>query len=258
MGKRMGRIAVVVAVPAVVLSGALVISPRLHPATEQTALETPVTPIPASPAAAEPPTGDGLVQLPDETLLALGERPAVVPAPDPQMQAGIDAAAAASVNWTVPKERRALGDAVPGEEPAGEAAPRRPVIIAGCPNQLVQLLAGVGFRGEDLREAWSIAMRESGGREEANRKGIDWGLFQLNKPTFGGQRWWNDQAVLNGEYNARVAYYLSQGGRTWYPWGLDGHGNTNAGAYDSIWTPEQIYAWITKPYQEWYAKFPCA
>ena len=182
--------------------------------------------------------------------------PPVVPAPDPELAAGL--AEAAAVEWEVPAERRDLSDgaeALPGSE-------ARPVVIEGCRNQLVQLLAGAGFRGEDLREAWAIAMRETGGREELGPghpdfNGADYGLFQFNKPSFASQPWWNDAALVNGEYNAKVAYYLSRGGRTWYLWGLDGRGRTNPVVYASIWTPQQIEDWITKPYQRFYAQFPC-
>jgi hypothetical protein len=182
--------------------------------------------------------------------------PAAAPSAGPELDALLKNAA--SVDWTVPQERRDLGDgaeSLPGSEP-------RVVVVEGCKNNLVQLLASVGFAGEDLREAWAIAMRETGGRAyvgpgDPSFNGADYGLFQLNRPTYFQQPWWHETALLDGEYNARVAFFLSDGGRTWYPWGLDGRGQTNPVVYDSIWTPEMIYDRITEPYQRFYAQFPC-
>lgn len=126
-----------------------------------------------------------------------------------------------------------------------------------CTNYLVRLLVKAGFRGENVREAWAISMRESGGNPEAVSETHDLGLFQFNRATYGNERWWDSSRLLKRHYNARMAYRLSEGGKTWSPWGLDGHGNTRAHVYESIWTRAQIEAWITKPYQKWYGKFPC-
>jgi len=51
--------------------------------------------------------------------------------------------------------------------------------------QLVELLSATGFTGQDLREAWAIAKKESNGRPLAhngNRKTGDnsYGMFQIN------------------------------------------------------------------------------
>ena len=39
--------------------------------------------------------------------------------------------------------------------------------ISKCGDWLTRLLSRSGYEGEDLREAWAIVMRESGGREDA-------------------------------------------------------------------------------------------
>jgi len=183
-------------------------------------------------------------------------RPPVVPAPDADFSEVL--AEAAQLDWNIPEERRDLNDGAPSLP----GSDQRPIVVEGCQNRLVQLLARAGFSGEDLREAWAISMRETGGRAEVGAghpdfNGADFGLFQFNKPTFAGEPWWDDAALLDGDYNARVAYHLSRGGKTWYLWGLDGQGRTNPVVYASIWTSEQIDNWITRPYQKFYALFPC-
>jgi len=125
------------------------------------------------------------------------------------------------------------------------------------------VLYEVGFRGENLREAWAIAMRESNGDPEVGPghwayNGFDMGLFQLNRPSFSEQSWWYEDLLLDPHYNASVAYALSNGGRSWWPWGLDGQGRTDAGAYAPIWTEEEIDSMITVPYRKFYALYPCA
>lgn len=127
-----------------------------------------------------------------------------------------------------------------------------------CDNWLVRALYKGGYRGEDLREAWAIAMRESGGRDDAVSPTGDYGIFQFNYATYGGQSWWNTDAILTRDYNIRIAYYLSQGGKTWISWGLDGRGRANAIFYErSGWSMQRIDDHIVKPYQKWYNLYPC-
>lgn len=132
--------------------------------------------------------------------------------------------------------------------------------ISKCTNPLARTLFQAGFRGENLREAWAIAMRESNGTNlgpgMAGFNGHDYGLFQFNKPSWGGQKWWKDKKVLHGVYNARVAYKYSHGGRDWGLWGLDGQGHTKAAIYRNVgWSSSEIYSWITEPYQRYYRQF---
>lgn len=129
-------------------------------------------------------------------------------------------------------------------------------------NELASVLFDVGFRGDNLREAWAIAMRESSGDPtlgpgHPSYNGFDLGLFQLNRTSFSGESWWDEQALLDPHYNASIAYSMSKGGRSWWPWGLDGQGNTDAGAYRSIWTQEEIDTMITIPFQKYYRAYPC-
>lgn len=127
-----------------------------------------------------------------------------------------------------------------------------------CQNWLVRVLYKAGFRGEDLREAWAIVMRESGGREDAVSSTQDYGMFQINRPTFGSQPWWDDELMLTRDYNAAIGFKLSQGGRSWLPWGLDGHGRANPLVYErSGWSEQMIYDRIIEPYSRWYGQYPC-
>ena len=129
-------------------------------------------------------------------------------------------------------------------------------VNASCSDPLVGVLKEAGFQGENLREAWAIAMRESRGRARAVSSTDDWGLFQFNRPTWGGQDWWQGERMLDARYNASVAFELSDGGRTWYPWGLTGSGKVSAGAYGA-WSDQQVRSWILEPYLRFYDQFPC-
>jgi hypothetical protein len=130
--------------------------------------------------------------------------------------------------------------------------------IKKCGDWLTRLLSRTGFEGEDLREAWAIVMRESGGRADAVSVTNDLGLFQINTATWKGQAWFDRKALLTKRYNATVAHTLSKGGDTWYSWGLDGHGRPDARAYvNAGWSQERILGSIVMPYVQWYASYPC-
>jgi hypothetical protein len=130
--------------------------------------------------------------------------------------------------------------------------------VKRCGDWLTRLLSRSGYDGEDLREAWAIVMRESGGRANAVSDTGDLGLFQINTDTWKDEDWFDRKQLLKRKYNSQIAYQLSRGGRSWYSWGLDGHGRPNAGAYvKSGWSPERIDAHIVVPYIQWYAQYPC-
>ena len=122
-------------------------------------------------------------------------------------------------------------------------------------NELVRTLYEAGFRGENLREAWSIAMRESNGKEQTVSSTGDYGLFQFNYPTWGNTLDYG--RILDGEYNAAQAFRISKGGRTWAHWGLTGDGQTDPSLYGT-WSSDQVWAWITEPYQRYYKQYPCS
>jgi hypothetical protein len=125
-----------------------------------------------------------------------------------------------------------------------------------CKDKLAVALFRAGFTGEAHRNAWAIAMRESRGHRGAISRTNDYGLFQFNKATWGNQSWWNEKRLLKRLYNAKIAYKISEGGRTWYPWGLSGKGKVRAQAYRNIgWSKAQVKSHIKRPYKQFYKKY---
>ena len=112
---------------------------------------------------------------------------------------------------------------------------------------LALVLKAVGFKGQDLKEAWAVAKKESNGqpiRFNGNTKTGDssYGLFQINMISdLGPER--RDKFnldtnfdLLNPVVNAQIAYHMSDGGKNWSAW----HGIT---AKTKIWIkkfPENI------------------
>ena len=92
--------------------------------------------------------------------------------------------------------------------------------------ELVDLLHAVGFKGEALRHAWAIVMKESRGNplsHNGNRDTGDnsFGLFQINMVDSLGQDRrdkfsleYNAQ-LLNPVVNAKIAYHMSKQGENW-------------------------------------------
>ena len=95
--------------------------------------------------------------------------------------------------------------------------------------QLVDLLHAIGFKGQALRYAWAIAMKESRGNplsHNGNRETGDnsFGLFQINMVDSLGQDRrdkfsleYNAQ-LLNPVVNAKIAYHMSNQGENWVAW----------------------------------------
>lgn len=118
-----------------------------------------------------------------------------------------------------------------------------------CKDVLARRLYRAGFRGENLREAWGIAMRESGGNPTSISSTGDYGVFQFNRAAHHTAEWWDVSKLLTPEYNINIAYRMSRGGRTWYPWDISGKGQ-----HLGRWSPRSTYA----AYAKWYGKYPCA
>lgn len=117
-----------------------------------------------------------------------------------------------------------------------------------CTNPAALALHDAGFRGDDLRTAWAIVMRESGGRPDAISATGDYGMAQLNKATWQHASWWDTDQMLQRGPNARAMYRVAEGGKTFRAWGLDGQGNRHpASPYSSS---------IDSKFREWRAKFP--
>ena len=95
--------------------------------------------------------------------------------------------------------------------------------------ELVTLLKTVGFEGLGLKQAWSIAKRESNGRPLAyngNRNTGDnsYGLFQINMiGNLGPHRLEKFDLESNKELfdpvtNAEITYHMTKGGSDWSAW----------------------------------------
>lgn len=95
--------------------------------------------------------------------------------------------------------------------------------------ELKELLSLVGFKGQGLKEAWAVAKKESNGRPLAfngnkNTGDSSYGIFQINMiGELGPDR--RDKFELdansdlfNPVINAKIAYYMSNGGENWSSW----------------------------------------
>ena len=115
------------------------------------------------------------------------------------------------------------------------------------PKDLVTLLSAVGFKGQSLKYAWAVAMKESHGNALDYNGNVhtgdhSYGLFQINmlgsmgadRRTYFGLAY--NAQLLNPVTNAQIAYHMSNAGRDWSAW----HGtNTSVVQY-----------WLTKyPYK---------
>lgn len=116
-----------------------------------------------------------------------------------------------------------------------------------CKNWLAKSLKQAGFKGNGLQIAWAIAMRESGGRADAISSTGDYGVFQFNRAAWGKQPWWDTAKMLDRDYNIMIAYNISQKGKTFYPWDIDGKGR-----HKGNYTSTGIY----NKYKSWYVKYP--
>jgi len=94
---------------------------------------------------------------------------------------------------------------------------------------LALMLKAVGFKGDNLKKAWAIAKSESNGqpiRFNGNKKTGDssYGLFQINMiRDLGPERrdkfnLRTNSDLLNPVVNAKIAFYMSDGGKNWTAW----------------------------------------
>jgi hypothetical protein len=98
-------------------------------------------------------------------------------------------------------------------------------------DQLIELLDAVGFKGKQLKVAWAVTKKESGGRPVAHNDNTgtgdnSYGLFQINmigslgadrREKFGLET--NDQ-LFDPVTNAKIAFHMTRGGSDWGSWGL--------------------------------------
>ena len=121
--------------------------------------------------------------------------------------------------------------------------------------ELVWLLEAVGFEGQDLKEAWAIAKKESNGRPLAFNGNTltgdnSYGIFQINMiNTLGEDRRTkfdleHNADLFNPVKNAQIAKHMSKGGLDWSSWhiGKDAYTSTSGKHYAK--------------FKEWLGKFP--
>ena len=116
-----------------------------------------------------------------------------------------------------------------------------------------QVLKEAGFKGENLREAWAIVMKESSGHPNSHNTNYatgdnSYGLFQINMiGSLGPDRREIFDINSNSELfdpltNAESAYHMSQGGKDWSSWDIDSSGYNGGTSKDE--------------FQYWYSKYP--
>ena len=154
--------------------------------------------------------------------------------------------------------------------PASWASVDRPASMAGAssasapvsgnekqlsPDQLNGILYNAGFRGDALRTAWAIAMRESSGQPglvgPVNGNGTrDYGLFQFNDVHRGG--WVDFDRVFDPVYAAEAAFRMSKGGTDFSAWALG----------DSGWAGQlqqrnpEVYQKLYDMWKDFYDQYP--
>jgi hypothetical protein len=95
--------------------------------------------------------------------------------------------------------------------------------------ELKKMLALVGFKGQNLVEAWAVAKKESNGRPLAfngnsSTGDSSYGIFQINMiDSLGPDRREKFKLSSNAELfnpvlNAQIAHHMSQGGENWIAW----------------------------------------
>ena len=115
------------------------------------------------------------------------------------------------------------------------------------PKELVTMLQAVGFKGQGLKYAWAVAMKESHGNAldyngNTHTGDHSYGLFQINMlGSMGADRRSQfglayNAELLNPVTNAQIAYYMSNQGKNWSAW---------HGTHTSV-----VQYWLTKyPYK---------
>jgi len=117
--------------------------------------------------------------------------------------------------------------------------------------ELVDMLSLVGFKGESLKMAWSVVMRESRGNPTSrnNTPGTgdnSYGLFQINMIGNLGEvrrekfNIAKDSDLFDPVTNAKAAFYMTARGTNWGSWGL------GPDAYDGSPEEPSVTKWLDK------------
>ena len=117
--------------------------------------------------------------------------------------------------------------------------------------ELVDLLSLVGFKGNSLKTAWAVAMKESTGRPTSRNNtpatgDNSYGLFQINMiGSLGEVRREKFNIEKNSDLfdpvtNAQAAFYMTARGTNWGSWGL------GPDAYDGSPEEPSVTKWLDK------------
>lgn len=153
-------------------------------------------------------------------------------------------------------------DAMPA--PIGATTVQKPVQNERewrCKDKAARYLHEAGFTGYAHKQAWAILYRESRhqnlvpGHPQFN--GSDWGVWQVNKPTWGGEKWWSDAAMSEPAKQSRIVYrILTKKGTYWRPWGLTADGQLDTTHYGQ-WGEWEWENWIMAPFRTGLSLYPC-
>lgn len=116
-----------------------------------------------------------------------------------------------------------------------------------------RILKEAGFEGKALRTAWAVVMKESTGRPTAYNGNTStgdksYGIFQINMiGELGVDRREkfkldSNKELFNPLKNAKIAYYMTNGGENWSAWDIDSTGYSGGTDRDK--------------YLEWLAQYP--
>lgn len=119
-------------------------------------------------------------------------------------------------------------------------------------SELVEMLSVVGFKGQALKTAWAVAMRESRGHPTSRNNNIStgdnsYGLFQINMIDDLGESRLSKFAsfgvtkradLFDPVINAQIVYYMTDGGTNWGSWGY------GPNAYDGTAEEAGITLWL--------------
>jgi len=126
--------------------------------------------------------------------------------------------------------------------------------------RVVKVLEGAGFKGNKLRIAYGIVMRESKGQNLTEAS--PWysgalGYWQIQTSAHSGKSWWSRAAMLNPARQSRIVYlHMSNKGTYWTPWGLTPNGLGLDTSHYGSWSYWQHQNWIWIPYKRYYDAFP--
>jgi hypothetical protein len=130
-----------------------------------------------------------------------------------------------------------------------------------CKDKAATILFEAGFTGYTHKQAWAITYRESRhqnlipGHPQFN--GGDWGVWQINRGAWGGQRWWTEANMSDPAQQSRIVYrILSKKGTYWRPWGLTADGQLDTSHYQ-MWSSWQWENWIMAPFRTGLSLYPC-